>query len=204
MDTVKVWEVTEWPAPATVRELQRFLGFANFYRRFIRNYSSVAGPLTLLLRGKPKRLAWSDQARVAFQQLKNCFTTVPILRHPDPDLPFVVEVDASSSGLGLYSPSVMVQERKGGSRQFEVASEPVQADLILPATTILALVQWNPVEEIRRTHADKPPPAGCPPTKIGGASGHAPREHRHGPVVSFRRGCWSPFRFPDAPGRICR
>ncbi|KAK3512668.1 hypothetical protein QTP70_020879 [Hemibagrus guttatus] len=99
MDTVKVQAITEWPAPTTVWELQSFLGFANFYRRFIRNYSSVAGPLTSLLRGKPKRLAWTDQARAAFQQLKDCFTTAPILRHPDPDLPFVVEVDASS-GLG--------------------------------------------------------------------------------------------------------
>ncbi|KAK3569952.1 hypothetical protein QTP86_007658 [Hemibagrus guttatus] len=82
------------------RELQRFLGFANFYRRFIRNYTSVAGPLTSLLRGKPKKLAWTDQARAAFQQLKESFTSAPILRHPDPDLPFVVEVDASSNGLG--------------------------------------------------------------------------------------------------------
>ncbi|KAK3575266.1 hypothetical protein QTP86_023382 [Hemibagrus guttatus] len=61
----------------------------------------VAGPLTSLLRGKPKKLTWTDQARTAFQQLKNCFTTAPILQHPDPDLPFVVEVDASSSGLGV-------------------------------------------------------------------------------------------------------
>ncbi|KAK3507847.1 hypothetical protein QTP70_001407 [Hemibagrus guttatus] len=60
MDVVKVRAVTEWPAPATVQELQHFLGFTNFYRRFIRNYSSVAGPLTSLLRGKPKRLAWTD------------------------------------------------------------------------------------------------------------------------------------------------
>ncbi|KAK3574507.1 hypothetical protein QTP86_008556 [Hemibagrus guttatus] len=96
----KVQAVTEWPAPTMVQELQRFLGFANFYRRFILNYSLVAGPLTSLLRGKPKKFTWTDQARTAFQQLKNCFTTAPILRHPDPDLPFVEEVDASSSGLG--------------------------------------------------------------------------------------------------------
>ncbi|KAK3526444.1 hypothetical protein QTP70_025477 [Hemibagrus guttatus] len=70
------------------------------FERFIRNYSSVAGPLTSLLRGKLKRLAWTDQARTAFQQLKENFTSAPILRHPDPDLPFVVEVDASSKGLG--------------------------------------------------------------------------------------------------------
>ncbi|KAK3548305.1 hypothetical protein QTP70_009572 [Hemibagrus guttatus] len=100
MDVVKVQAVTEWPAPTSVWELQHFLGFANFYRRFIRNYSSVAGPLTSLLRGKPKKLTWTNLARSAFQQLKNCFTMAPILRHPDLDLPFVVEVDASSSGLG--------------------------------------------------------------------------------------------------------
>ncbi|KAK3515116.1 hypothetical protein QTP70_007023 [Hemibagrus guttatus] len=69
-------------------------------RRFIRNYSSVAAPLTSLLRGKPKRLTWTNQARAAFQRLKNSFTMAPILCHPNPDRPFVVEVDASSSRLG--------------------------------------------------------------------------------------------------------
>ncbi|KAK3549456.1 hypothetical protein QTP86_001449 [Hemibagrus guttatus] len=100
MDTNNVRAITEWPAPATIQELQWFLGFANFYQRFIRNYSSVAAPLMSLLRGKPKKLNWMDQALAAFQQLKDCFTTAPILCHPDPDRPFVVEVDASSSGLG--------------------------------------------------------------------------------------------------------
>ncbi|KAK3522827.1 hypothetical protein QTP86_004675 [Hemibagrus guttatus] len=99
MDLTKVRAVTEWPNPTTTKELQRFLGFANFYRRFIRNYSSVAGPLTSLLRGKPRRLSWSHQAQAAFIKLKDSFTMAPILHHPDPDLPFVVEVDASSSGI---------------------------------------------------------------------------------------------------------
>ncbi|KAK3561610.1 hypothetical protein QTP86_010683 [Hemibagrus guttatus] len=190
MDVVKVRAVTEWPVPTTVRELQHFLGFANFYRRFIRNYSLVAGPLTSLLRGKPKKLTWTDQARMAFQQLKNCFTMAPILRHPDPDLPFMVEVDASSSGLGavlsqhhgepgklhpcaFYSRKLTAVEvnydnskADALSRQFEVANEPEQPDLILPATAILAPVQRDLVEEIWRAHADEPPPTGCPPTKI--------------------------------------
>ncbi|KAK3573067.1 hypothetical protein QTP86_012286 [Hemibagrus guttatus] len=100
MDLTKVRAVTEWPNSTTINELQRFLGFANFYRRFNQNYSSVAGPLTSLLWGKPRRLSWSDQAQAAFVKLKDSFTTAPILRHPDPDLPFVVEVDASSSGIG--------------------------------------------------------------------------------------------------------
>ncbi|KAK3530084.1 hypothetical protein QTP86_011902 [Hemibagrus guttatus] len=63
MDTNKVQAVSEWLAPATIKELQRFLGFANFYR----SYSSVAAPLMSLLRGKHKKLNWTDQARAAFQ-----------------------------------------------------------------------------------------------------------------------------------------
>ncbi|KAK3519157.1 hypothetical protein QTP70_020008 [Hemibagrus guttatus] len=100
MDLTKVHAVTEWPNPTTIKELQRFLGFANFYQHFIQNYSSMASPLTSLLWGKPRRLSWGDQAQAAFVILKDSFTTAPILHHPDPDLLFVVEVDASSSGIG--------------------------------------------------------------------------------------------------------
>ncbi|KAK3510407.1 hypothetical protein QTP70_005899 [Hemibagrus guttatus] len=100
MDLTKVHAVTEWPNPTMIKELQQFLWFVNFYRCFIQNYSSVAGPLTSLLRGKPRRLSWSDQAQAAFVKLKDSFITATILRHPDPDIPFVVEVDASSSGIG--------------------------------------------------------------------------------------------------------
>ncbi|KAK3572131.1 hypothetical protein QTP86_022209 [Hemibagrus guttatus] len=100
MDNSKITAVTEWPRTTTVKELQRFLGFANFYCRFIRNYSITAVPLTSLLKGKPSRLKWTENATQAFTNLKNSFTTAPILKHPDPNLPFVVEVDASNSGIG--------------------------------------------------------------------------------------------------------
>ncbi|KAK3509622.1 hypothetical protein QTP70_006807 [Hemibagrus guttatus] len=93
MDWSKVKAVIDWPEPSTIKELQRFLGFANFYRRFIRNYSILASPLTA------KKLSSSESARKAFEKLKNSFTTAPILCHPDHDTPFVVEVDASSSGI---------------------------------------------------------------------------------------------------------
>ncbi|KAI2645252.1 Transposon Tf2-6 polyprotein [Labeo rohita] len=100
MDITKIQAVTEWPRPTTVKELQRFLGFANFYRRFIRNYSMVAAPLTSLLKGKPSKLAWTEMANQAFVSLKERFTSAPILKHPDPNLPFIVEVDASDCGIG--------------------------------------------------------------------------------------------------------
>ncbi|KAK3561514.1 hypothetical protein QTP86_006170 [Hemibagrus guttatus] len=100
MDNSKITAVTEWPRPTIIKELQRFLGFANFYRCFIRNYSVTAAPLTSLLKGKPSRLKWTEDATRAFTNLKDSFTTAPILKHPDPNLPFVVEVDASDSGIG--------------------------------------------------------------------------------------------------------
>lgn len=100
MDENKVKAVLEWPQPSTLKELQRFLGFANFYRRFIRNFSSVANPLTSLVKKGTHRLQWSESADQDFKQLKQRFTSAPILHHPNPELPFVIEVDASSTGLG--------------------------------------------------------------------------------------------------------
>lgn len=97
MDERKVDAITNWPVPATIKELQRFLGFANFYRRFILNYSSVVAPLTDLLKGKPKSLSWTPQASNALKKLQNAFATAPFLVYPDPDKPFIVAVDASTS-----------------------------------------------------------------------------------------------------------
>ncbi|KAL0185666.1 hypothetical protein M9458_017336, partial [Cirrhinus mrigala] len=98
MDERKVSAVLRWPRPNTLKELQRFLGFANFYRRFIRHFSSVAAPLTTMVRRGTSRLAWSQPALQAFDDLRRRFSTAPILHHPDPDRPFIVEVDASSTG----------------------------------------------------------------------------------------------------------
>ncbi|ROL53801.1 Transposon Tf2-6 polyprotein [Anabarilius grahami] len=100
MDERKVESISNWPEPTTIKELQRFLGFANFYRRFIKSFSSITHPLTSLLRHQPKSLSWSPAATNAFNLLKEAFTTAPLLVHPDPELPFIVEVDASTTGVG--------------------------------------------------------------------------------------------------------
>ncbi len=71
MDTFKIQAVTEWPQPSTIKELQRFLGFANFYRHFIRNYSMIASPFTSLLKGKPSKLMRTNEATSAFTKLKS-------------------------------------------------------------------------------------------------------------------------------------
>lgn len=100
MDQGKVDAVRNWPQPKTVRELQRFLGFANFYRCFIAGFSSVAAPFTAMTGQKVRSLSWNPDALQAFTRLKEAFCTVPILCLPDPDLPFTIEVVASSSGVG--------------------------------------------------------------------------------------------------------
>ncbi|KAK3535066.1 hypothetical protein QTP70_003030 [Hemibagrus guttatus] len=99
-DEKKVAAVRNWPTPTSVKDLQRFLGFANFYQWFIQDYSSITSPLTSLLRNKPKTLTWTPAATQAFDKLKTAFTTAPLLVHPNPELPFIVEVDASTTGVG--------------------------------------------------------------------------------------------------------
>ena len=92
----KVSAVTDWPIPDSRKKLQQFLGFANFYRRFIRDYSRVAAPLT-----SPARpFAWTPEAETAFSGLKRLFSSAPILIQPDPSRQFIVEVDASDTGVG--------------------------------------------------------------------------------------------------------
>ena len=99
MDPSKVSAVAEWPSPPTRKRLQQFLGFANFYRRFIRGYSQVAAPLTALTSIKIP-FSWSPEAETAFRSLKLRFVSAPILVQPDPALQFVLEADASDTGVG--------------------------------------------------------------------------------------------------------
>uniref|UniRef100_A0A4W5K0J5 Gypsy retrotransposon integrase-like protein 1 n=1 Tax=Hucho hucho TaxID=62062 RepID=A0A4W5K0J5_9TELE len=100
MESDRISVVRNWPTPTTVKEVQRFLGFANYYRRFIRGFGQVAAPITSLLKGGPVRLQCSAEAARAFGHLKALFTSAPVLAHPDPTLAFIVEVDASEAGIG--------------------------------------------------------------------------------------------------------
>lgn len=92
MEDKKV-DALSWPVPTTIKGLQWFLGFANFYLHFIRNFSA----LTSILKGGPRRLVWSPAVDEAFR-LKGCFTSASLLKHPDPTLFFVVQVDTSEVG----------------------------------------------------------------------------------------------------------
>ena len=99
MDPAKVSAVAEWPTPDSRKKVQQFLGFANFYRRFVRGFSAIAAPLHALTSTQVPFI-WNPEAEKAFQELKHRFTTAPILSLPDPQRQFVVEVDASNDGVG--------------------------------------------------------------------------------------------------------
>jgi hypothetical protein len=99
MDPAKIEAILSWPVPTSVRDIQVFLGFANFYRRFIRNFSRVVAPITRLLK-KDVPFAWDQQAQGAFDELRKAFTAEPILCHFDPSKACFLEPDASKTALG--------------------------------------------------------------------------------------------------------
>ena len=98
MDPAKVQTVLDWPEPRKVKDVQAFLGFANFYRRFIHDYSAITVPLTRLTR---KDVTWNfdEKARSAFNTLKSRFTSAPILSHFVPGRPIILETDTSDYAI---------------------------------------------------------------------------------------------------------
>jgi hypothetical protein len=99
MVSQKVEVVINWPLHSTVKQVQYFGGFAKFYRRFVRDFSSVAAPWTALTKGSAGHVSWNSAAERGFQELKLRFSPAPILVYADPSLPFEVEVDASDFGM---------------------------------------------------------------------------------------------------------
>lgn len=94
MDPKKVSAVKEWKEPQNIKDIQKFLGFANFYRRFIKGYSRIISPMTELL-PKDVEFKWGPRQQNAFDILKTCFTSGPVLCHYDPSKPCRLEADAS-------------------------------------------------------------------------------------------------------------
>ena len=105
MEEGRVEAIKNWPKPTSIKELQVFLGFANFYRRFVRGYSELTAPMTNLLKGTKNGkqvgpFLFSKAAEAAFHRIKNIFSTAPMLRHFDPTKPMRMETDASGFALG--------------------------------------------------------------------------------------------------------
>jgi len=99
MQKEKVEGVLNWPTPRNVKKVQKFLGLANYYRRFIKNFARIAAPLHVLVR-KEQKWKWKQEQKEAFGKLKIVFTTEPVLAIPDIDREMRVEADASDYATG--------------------------------------------------------------------------------------------------------
>src|SRR5260370_26949562 len=110
MDPAKVSAITEWPEPQKVKDVQAFLGFANFYWRFIHGYAEITLPLTKLCK---KNRCWyfGKEEAEAFNKLNNAFTTAPVLANWSPDLLMTVETNASNGAItGIISVTTLDNE----------------------------------------------------------------------------------------------
>ena len=128
-DKVKV--VKEWPVPTSFKDLRKFIGFAGFYRRFVKGFAGIAQPLHELLKGKmvkgkkgkkkfvnSGKFVWDQCHQKSFDDLRRILTESPVLAYADYSLPFSVSVDASGFSIG----SVLYQIQNGVKRVIAYAS----------------------------------------------------------------------------------
>ena len=99
MDPIKLGGIRDWPTSTMVKQVQSFLGFGNFYRKFISHYSDLAWPLNDLMK-KDKKFKWTIKCQEAFDILKQQFTEEPVLLMPDQLEPFQIKSDASKVATG--------------------------------------------------------------------------------------------------------
>ena len=105
MDPIKLEGIARWPILLKVKDIQKFLRFGNFYRKFIVHYADISRPLTDLTQ-KDIQWHWEQENQQAFDSIKEAFLSKPILQIPDADRPFVVETDAAKYTTG----AVLMQE----------------------------------------------------------------------------------------------
>ena len=108
----KVKAVIDWPPPTKATEVRSFLGTIGYYRKFIKNFSGIAAPLTELTKDTVK-FEWQKEQDRAFRRLKSCIAEGQVLILPDPNLPFVIHTDASGFAVG----AVLSQDQQGKGLQ---------------------------------------------------------------------------------------
>ncbi|GBG80538.1 hypothetical protein CBR_g30999 [Chara braunii] len=125
----KIAAIRDWPMPRTLTELRSFLGLANYYRMFVRNFSTIAAPLSRLLK-KEAIWQWDKDCTFALKRLKRALIEYPVLKVADPSLPFVVTTDASQYGIG----AVLRQDDDNGYRPVEFMPARMPSEKVATST----------------------------------------------------------------------
>jgi transposase InsO family protein len=141
VDPHKLAAVQDWPVPTDVHQLRSFLGFGNYFRKFIQGYATLTAPLTALLK-KGNKFDWSKSCQEAFDGLKYALTTAPVLALPDFTRIFEVVCDASGTGIG----AVLLQEGRPvafESRKLNVHEERYSVGEQELLSVVHALKTWR-------------------------------------------------------------
>ena len=141
VDPSKVEAVLGWKRPESVTEIRSFLGLAGYYRRFIKDFSRIALPLTKLTR-KNQAFVWDDACEASFQTLKQKLTSAPVLIIPEPHETYMVYSDASKQGLGC----VLMQQGRVvayASRQLKPHEKNYPTHDLELAAIVFALKLWR-------------------------------------------------------------
>ncbi|GBG74610.1 hypothetical protein CBR_g19018 [Chara braunii] len=144
-DDAKVASIRDWPRPQTVTEVRSFLGMTDYYRPFVKNYSTIASPLTDLTR-LDTPWEWTKECEAAFRKLKYALAHYEVLKLPDPNKPFVVTTDASQYGIG----AVLAQKEGPKLRPIEYMIKKMPSQKLAKSTyerelyaLYRALVHWR-------------------------------------------------------------
>ncbi|GBG80459.1 hypothetical protein CBR_g30922 [Chara braunii] len=125
----KIATIRDWPTPRTLTELRSFLGLANYYRKFVRNFSTIAAPLCRLLK-KEAIWQWDKDCTSALKKLKRALIEYPVLKVADPSLLFVVTTGANQYGIG----AVFQQDDGHGYRPVEFLSARMPCEKVATST----------------------------------------------------------------------
>ena len=137
-DPDKIEPVMRYPEPKNLRQLRRFLGMASWYRKFLKDFATIAEPLTRLTK-KDHRYEWTEEQEAAFEKIKSIIASASVLHRPLFDVQFTVQTDASDTGIG----AVLTQVVDGQERVLEFASRtlsPAERNYSVTERECLAVV----------------------------------------------------------------
>ena len=140
VDPIKTSAIWEWKPPSSVKGIQEFMGFCNFYRRFIEEFSRTAKPLYDRTK-KGIKWEWGDKEQAAFDELRKKLCTTPVLTHFKPGRPLMIETDASKYAC---SGIISQQEEDGRWKPIAYRSKTItfaECNYDMHDTELLAIVQ---------------------------------------------------------------